>query len=45
MLLVKPEDQMSIPHAPMFVMDFLADSDNFDEAKTQSLTGWTYSYN
>ncbi len=45
LLLVKKEDQASIPYAPMFVMDFLADSDNFFEAKTHSLTGWTYSYN
>lgn len=45
LLLVKQEDMNSIPHAPMFVMDFLADSDNFSEAKNQSLTGWSYSYN
>jgi hypothetical protein len=45
LLLVKQEDQMSIAHAPMHVIDFLADSDNFYEAKTHNLTGWTYSYN
>jgi len=45
LLLVKQEDQMSIPYAPMHVIDFLADSDNFYEAKTHNLTGWTYSYN
>lgn len=45
MLLVKPQDINSIPHVPMFVMDFLADSDNFGEAKDKSLTGWSYSYN
>ncbi|WP_457745987.1 hypothetical protein [Sulfurimonas sp.] len=44
MLLVKPEDQKSIPFAVMHVMDFLADSKNFDEAKIKSLTGWSYSY-
>ena len=44
MLLVKPEDQRSIPHAVMHVMDFLADSDNFNEAKRDNLTGWSYSY-
>ena len=44
MLLIKPEDQRSIPNVPMHVMDFLADSDNFDEAKKDSLTGWSYSY-
>ncbi len=44
LLLVKKEDQFSIPSAPMFVFDFLADSDNFFEAKTHALTGWTYSY-
>ena len=45
MLLVKPQDINSIPHTAMFVMDFLADSDNFSEAKDKSLTGWSYSYN
>ena len=45
LLLVKQEDQMSIPYALMHVIDFLADSDNFYEAKTHNLTGWTYSYN
>jgi len=45
LLLVKREDQQSIPHAVMHVMDFLADSDNFFEAKQEKLTGWTYSYN
>jgi len=44
MLLVKPEDQRTIPYAVMFVMDFLADSDNFEEAKEKQLTGWSYSY-
>jgi len=45
LLLIKRDDQASIPHAPMHVIDFLADSDNFYEAKTHKLTGWTYSYN
>lgn len=45
MLLVSPADQKSIPYAPMHVIDFLADSDNFYEAKDKSLTGWSYSYN
>jgi len=44
MLLVKPEDQRTIPHTVMHVMDFLADSDNFPEAKEKSLTGWSYAY-
>ena len=44
MLLVDPKDQRSIPYSEMFVMDFLADSDAFSEAKDNSLTGWTYSY-
>jgi len=44
MLLVKPEDQRSIPHVPMHVMDFLADSDDFYEAKEKNLTGWSYAY-
>lgn len=43
MLLVKPEDISTIPYVSMFVMDFLADSDNFAEAKEKSLTGWSYS--
>ncbi len=45
LLLIKPEDQQSIPYRLMHVMDFLADSDNFFEAKQEKLTGWTYSYN
>ncbi|MDD3475875.1 MAG: hypothetical protein PHI38_03320 [Sulfurimonas sp.] len=45
LLLIKQEDVNSIPHRTMFVMDFLADSDNFSEAKEKSLTGWSYSYN
>ena len=44
MLLIKPEDQQNIPHTIMFVMDFLADSDNFPQAKIENLTGWTYAY-
>jgi hypothetical protein len=44
MLLVKPEDQKSIPYGVMHVMDFLADSDEFKEAKENNLTGWSYSY-
>ena len=44
LLLVKPEDQRSIPYSIMHVMDFLADSDNYIEAKIHKLTGWTYSY-
>lgn len=45
LLLVKEEDMRSIPNVTMFVIDFLADSDNFSEAKNKSLTGWSYSYN
>jgi len=45
MLLVKQEDRASIPNVAMFVMDFLADSQNFYEAKVHKLTGWSYAYN
>ena len=45
LLLVKPEDQNSIPSTVMHVIDFLGDSDNFFQAKTEGLTGWSYSYN
>ena len=45
LLLVKQADQQSIPYTLMHVIDFLADSDNFFEAKQEKLTGWTYSYN
>ncbi|OHE04532.1 hypothetical protein [Sulfurimonas sp. RIFOXYB12_FULL_35_9] len=44
MLLVKEEDMKNVPNMPMLVMDFLADSDNFSEAKEKSLTGWSYIY-
>ena len=40
MLLMKP--QMSIPHIPMFVLDFLANSNEFTDTKTKGLTGWSY---
>ena len=42
MLLVKAQDQNSIPFAPLHVIDFLADSDEFEEVKKNSLTGWSY---
>lgn len=45
MLLVKPEDQQRIPYSVMHVLDFLADSNEFSQAKEFSLTGWSYSYN
>ena len=44
LLLVKPEDQKSIPYIVMHVIDFLGDSDKFFEAKNEALTGWSYSY-
>lgn len=44
MLLIKPQDRGSIPHITMHVIDFLADSDAFDEAKVKQLTGWSYVY-
>jgi len=44
MLLVNPQDQRSIPNVVMHIMDFLADSDTFDEVKKDHLTGWSYSY-
>ena len=45
LLIVRQEDMSAIPNTPMLVMDFLADSENFMEAKIHALTGWTYSYN
>ena len=45
LLIIRQEDMNAIPNTPMLVMDFLADSDNFHEAKVEKLTGWTYSYN
>jgi len=44
LLLIKQEDVNSIPHTMMHVYDFLADSDNFFQAKEEKLTGWSYSY-
>ena len=44
LLLIKQEDVNSIPNQDMHVYDFLADSDNFFEAKQEKLTGWSYSY-
>lgn len=45
MLLMKQQERSSIPHVPMHVIDFLADSNEFQEAKVKNLTGWSYSYN
>lgn len=45
LLITRQQDMPDIPHTQMLVMDFLAQSDNFNEAKRDSLTGWTYSYN
>ena len=42
MLLVKPQDQNSIPSVPLHVIDFLADSDEFEEVTQKYLTGWSY---
>ena len=44
LLLVKQQDQKSIPYTVMHVIDFLGDSDKFFEAKNDGLTGWSYSY-
>jgi hypothetical protein len=44
MLLVKPQDRMSIPNISMHVIDFLADSTSFQEVKKDRLTGWSYVY-
>ncbi len=44
MWLIKDEDRRAIPHVPLYVMDFLGDSDAFKEVKEQLLTGWSYSY-
>ncbi len=44
MLLIKMQDILSIPHKNIHVIDFLANSDNFDEVKNNALTGWTYAY-
>ena len=45
LLLVKSQDQKSIPYTVMHVIDFLGDSEKFYEAKVDKLTGWSYSYN
>ncbi len=44
MLLIQPQDIFSIPHKYLHVIDFLGDSDNFEEVKRDSLTGWSYAY-
>ncbi|MCK4737255.1 MAG: hypothetical protein KAT10_01740, partial [Sulfurimonas sp.] len=41
LLIVRQEDMNAITNTPMLVMDFLADSDNFEQTKKHSLTGWT----
>jgi hypothetical protein len=44
MHLVREEDRRALPHTPMYVMDFLGDSDTFGEVKKNGMTGWSYSY-
>ena len=44
LLLINPQDQKTIPHRVMHVMDFLGDSDQFETVSKHALTGWTYAY-
>jgi len=44
MLLIQPQDIMSIPHKYLHVIDFLAQSSSYEEVKKDSLTGWSYVY-
>ena len=44
LFLVEPKDIRSIEHIYLHVIDFLGDSENFDEVKKDSLTGWSYVY-
>ena len=44
MLLIQPQDVYSIPHTYLHVIDFLGESDEFEEVKRDSLTGWSYVY-
>jgi len=44
MLLIQPQDIHSIPHTYMYVVDFLANSNDFKEVTKDSLTGWSYVY-
>jgi len=44
MHLFKDEDKKALDHTLMHIIDFEADSTNFNEAKEGS-TGWSYSYN
>ncbi len=45
MHLFKKEDQGSIPHVYLHVIDFLGDAKGFKEVKEDDQTGWSYSYN
>jgi hypothetical protein len=44
MWLVKEEDRRALPHTPMYIMDFLGESEAFREVKKEGMTGWSYSY-
>lgn len=44
MHLFREEDKKELPHSFMHIIDFQADSPDFQEAKAGS-TGWSYSYN
>ena len=43
MHLFKKADR-NIPHVPMYIFDFEADADQFQEVRDKGLTGWSYSY-
>ncbi len=42
MLLLTPQDKISIPNIILHVMDFLANSNDFKDIVAKKLTGWSY---
>lgn len=44
LLMEEHEIKSELEHIPMYVFDFECNAEGFKECKTESKTGWTYSY-
>lgn len=45
LLITKPEELSQIPHISLFVIDFVANSQMFDDVKSKGISGWSYVLN
>lgn len=42
LLLIEQKDILCIPHTTMYIYDFLAEADGYEEVSKHNLTGWSY---